>query len=149
MLGTLDDSQIRNVLSSQVLGRLACTDGEYPYIVPLTYSYDGKYIYGQTCEGTKLSILRRNPHVCFEADMMTDMANWQCVLAFGEFEELQGEAAEKAREILFGRVFSLMTSSTLHAHEHANGEVVDDSNRVKPVMYRIKINELSGRFEKK
>lgn len=148
MLGKLDDTQIRNVLSSQVLGRLACTDGVHPYIVPVTYSYDGEYIYGQTCEGTKLRILRKNPHVCFEADMMTDMTNWQCVLAFGEFEELQNEAAEKARKILFNRVFSLMTSSTLHGHEHADTGGIDDSNRVKPVIYRIKINELSGRFEK-
>ncbi len=148
MLGKLDDIQIRNVLSSQVLGRLACTDGVHPYIVPVTYSYDGKYIYGQTSEGTKLNILRKNPNVCFEADMMTDMANWQCVLAFGEFEELQNGAAERARKILFNRVFSLMTSSTLHGHEHADAGGIDDSNRVKPVMYRIKINELSGRFEK-
>jgi uncharacterized protein len=149
MLGKLDDTQIRNVLSSQVLGRLACTDGLRPYIVPVTYSYDGKYIYGQTCEGTKLSMLRKNPNVCFEADMMSDMTNWQSVLVFGEFEELQQEAAEKARKILFSRVFSLMTSSTLHGHEHAATGEVDDSNRVKPVMYRIKINELSGRYEKK
>lgn len=148
MLGKLDNTQIRNVLSSQVLGRLACTDGVHPYIVPVTYSYDGEYIYGQTCEGAKLNILRKNPHVCFEADMMTAMTNWQCVLVFGEFEELQNEAAEKARKVLFSRVFSLMTSSTLHGHEHADGDAIDDSNRVKSVMYRIKINEITGRFEK-
>lgn len=148
MLGKLNDTQIRNVLSSQVLGRLACTDGLRPYIVPVTYCYDGEYIYGQTCEGVKLNMLRKNPKVCFEADMMTDMTNWQSVLVFGEFEELKNEEAEKAREILFSRVFSLMTSSTLHGHEHADTGNVDDSNRIKPVMYRIVIRELSGRFEK-
>ena len=148
MLGELNDTQIRNLLSSQVLGRLSCTDGVHPYIVPVTYKYDGKYIYGQSNEGKKLKILRENPHVCFEADSMTDMANWQCVLAFGEFEELDNEAAEKARALLFNHVFSLMTSSTLHGHEHPVTEEVDDSSRVKMVMYRIKINELTGRFEK-
>ena len=148
MLGQLNDTQINNILSSQAVGRLACTDGKKPYIVPVTYTYDGKYIYGQTNEGTKLKMLRKNPNVCFEVDMMTDMANWQSVIVSGKFEELKNEQAKKARDILFGRVFSLMTSSTIHTHEHEVIEELDDSNRVKYVMYRIKIKKVTGRFEK-
>lgn len=147
MTGALTDTQIRNVLSSQVLGRLACTDGQQPYIVPVTYSYDGDFIYGQSNEGRKLKLLRKNPLVCFEADLMTDMANWQCVLVFGKFEELMGKEAKAAKEKLFSRVFSLMTSSTLHGHEHAVSSTPDDSGREKMIMYRIRINEISGRFE--
>jgi len=148
MLGQLNDTQIQNILSSQAVGRLACTDGKQPYIVPVTYTYDGKYIYGQTNEGTKLKMLRKNPNVCFEVDMMMDMRNWQSVIVYGKFEELKNEQAKKARDILFGRVFSLMTSSTIHAHEHEVIEELDDSNRVKYVMYRIKIRKVTGRFEK-
>jgi uncharacterized protein len=40
-----------------------------------------------------------------------------------------------------------MTSSTIHAHEHEAGGKVDDSNRVKHIMYRIKIEKITGRFE--
>ena len=146
MLGQLNDTQINNILSSQAVGRLACTDGKKPYIVPVTYTYNGKYIYGQTNEGTKLKMLRKNPNVCFEVDMMMDMRNWQSVIIYGKFEELKNEQAKKARDILFGRVFSLMTSSTIHAHEHEVTEELDDSNRVKYVMYRIKIKKVTGRF---
>ena len=151
MLGELNEEQVNNVLASQVLGRLACTDGLQPYIVPVTYCYDGKYIYGQTNDGTKLDIVRKNPNICFQVDMMTDMANWQSVLVFGQFEELtEGDAESQiARETLFARVFSLMTSSTVHAHEHEPGTAVDDSNRVKPVMYRIVITRKTGRFERR
>jgi uncharacterized protein len=148
MLGEVNETQINNVLSSQVLGRMACTDGKQPYIVPVTYTYDGEYIYGQTNEGMKLNILRKNKNVCFEVDMMTDMRNWQSVVVVGKFEELKKEEAAKAREILFGRVFSLMTSSTVHTHEHKATEKVDDSTRVKHVMYRIKIKKVTGRFER-
>jgi nitroimidazol reductase NimA-like FMN-containing flavoprotein (pyridoxamine 5'-phosphate oxidase superfamily) len=148
MLGQLTNDQIYNILSSQVVGRLACTDGKMPYIVPVTYAYDGKYIYGQTNEGTKLKILRKNPNVCFEVDMITNMSNWQSVIVYGEFEELKKDEAAKAREILFGSNFSLLTSSTVHAHEHGVTAELDDSNRVKYVMYRIKISLVSGRFEK-
>jgi nitroimidazol reductase NimA-like FMN-containing flavoprotein (pyridoxamine 5'-phosphate oxidase superfamily) len=147
MLGQLDKQQIQNILLSQALGRLACTDGNKPYLVPVTYCYDGKFIYGQSNEGTKLSILRKNPNVCFEVDVMTDMANWQSVIVFGIFEELKDEEASKARDILFGRVFSLMTSRTLHPHEHTIADEPLEDNREKYVMYRIRIEEATGRFE--
>lgn len=147
MLGELDDTQIRNILTSQVVGRLACTDGKQPYIVPVTFTYDGEYIYGQSNEGTKLNILRKNKNVCFEVDVMTDMRNWQSVIIYGKFEELKGEQSKAARDILFGRIFSLMTSSTVHTHGHDAPGELDDTNRVKYVMYRIKIQKITGRFE--
>jgi nitroimidazol reductase NimA-like FMN-containing flavoprotein (pyridoxamine 5'-phosphate oxidase superfamily) len=149
MLGVLNDTQIKNLLSSQVVGRLACTDGSQPYIVPVTYSYDGKYIYGQTNEGLKLDILRSNSNVCFEVDAMTDMRNWQSVVVYGIFEELVGDEANEAKDIFFNRVLPLMTSYTLHPYGHeVNNATVDDSNRVKNVMYRILITRITGRFEK-
>ena len=58
-MGVLDEQKINNVLSSQVVGRLACTDGNFPYIVPVTYFFNGDYIYGQTQEGKKLGSLIR------------------------------------------------------------------------------------------
>lgn len=149
MLGKLDEHQMNNLLSSQVLGRLACSKNDQPYLVPLTYTYDGHYIYGQTKDGLKLDILRSNPNVCFEVDMMTNMANWQSVIVKGTFEELQGEEAEKARSILFKRIFPMNTSSTVHTHEHLVDSELNDANRIKPVVYRIKISEKTGRFEKR
>ena len=148
MLGQLNDTQIQNILSSQAVGRLACTDGKQPYIVPVTYTYDGKYIYGQTNEGTKLKMLRKNPIVCFEVDIMTHMKNWQSVIVYGKFEELNDKKAKKARDILFGRVFSLMTSSTIHAYGHEVTGKIDDGTQIIHVMYRIKIKKVTGRFEK-
>ena len=149
MIGELNVAQINNILSSQVVGRLACTDGAQPYIVPVTYCYDGKYIYGQTNEGTKLKMLRQNPNVCFEIDTMTGMRNWQSVIVYGEFEELKNKEAEDARDILFDRVFPLFTSCTIHTHEHEVTTKLDDNSRVKHVMYRIKITTVTGQFEHK
>ena len=148
MLGELNESQIDNLLLSQAVGRIGCTDGKKPYIAPVTYVFDGKDIIGQTKEGMKLRIMRKNPNVCFEVDRMSDMANWQSVIVSGTFHELTGKEADKAREYLFDHVLPLLTSSTIHPHEHTVNSKIDDSNRIKPVMYRIKIKEKSGRFEK-
>lgn len=147
MIGELNDNQINNLLLAQVIGRLACVDGKQPYIVPVTYCYDGVYIYGQTNEGKKLNMLRKNKEVCFEVDSMVNMKNWQSVLVFGKFEEVEGKELERARESFMNHIFPLLTSSTVHKHEHENNDLLDDSSRIKAVMYRIKIEKMTGRYE--
>lgn len=149
MLGQLNEQQMNNLLASQVVGRLACTDSMQPYLVPVTYAFDGIHIYGQTNEGMKLGILRNNPNVCFEVDTMTDMANWQSVIIRGRFEELKDKEAEDALAILKNRVFPMMTSATIDGEQHEVETELDDSNRLKRVMYRILIEEKTGRFEKR
>jgi uncharacterized protein len=149
MPGQLSEIQINNLLASQVIGRLACTDGVQPYIVPVTYAFDGEYIYGQTNEGNKLRILRKNPAVCFEIDKMIDISNWQSIIIYGKFEELQDEEATNAREYLFTRVFPMMTVSKIHTYGSDLNEKTHENMWVKEVMYRIKINRITGRFETK
>jgi hypothetical protein len=70
------------------------------------------------------------------------------VILQGSFEELEGEEAESARQLFLNRLFPLLTSSTVHTHEHAESSVLEASSPVKPVIYRIRIKEISGRFEK-
>ncbi len=144
----LSNDEARNLLLNQVFGRLACTDGHHPYIVPVTYAFDGNYLYGQTNEGTKLNLLRANPNVCFEVDQMTDLRNWKSVVVYGKFEELKGNEAIKAGNIFFKTVFPLMTSYAVHGFGHEVTSEVDDSKRIKLVMYRIKIEKITSRFEK-
>jgi len=144
----LTGDQVNSILLSQAFGRLACTDGNTPYIVPITYAYDGKFIYGQTNEGTKLELMRKNPVVCFEVDRMTDMKNWKSVIVYGRFEELEGEAAEEARTNFFGKLFPLTTRSSIHPFQHETGYEPDDTMRIKKVIFRIKIEKITGRFDK-
>jgi nitroimidazol reductase NimA-like FMN-containing flavoprotein (pyridoxamine 5'-phosphate oxidase superfamily) len=146
MYHTLQPDQVNNLLLGQVMGRIACTDGKRPYIFPVSYCYDGNYIYGQTNSGTKLDLMRQHPFVCFEVDSALDMNNWQSVIVTGVFEEMTDEEVDAAREILFNRVFQLMTSSRVHAHQHEVTTEIEDSNRVKDIVYRIKIENISGRM---
>jgi len=146
--GEMTREQIDRLLYNQAYGRLATTDGKRPYIVPITFAYDGEYIYGQTNAGAKLDLVRRNPFVCFEADNMVGMRDWECVIIHGQFEELTGEEAEEAREILFNRVFPLLSNNMIHAFQHEVTSTLDNTGRVKETMYRIKIDKISGRYQK-
>jgi nitroimidazol reductase NimA-like FMN-containing flavoprotein (pyridoxamine 5'-phosphate oxidase superfamily) len=44
MLGELDENRMKSILASQSLGRLACCKGGKPYIIPVTYAFDGDFI---------------------------------------------------------------------------------------------------------
>ena len=116
MLGELNGLQIDHPLLSQFVGRIGCTDGTKPYIIPVTYVFDGKYIIGQTREGLKLDIMRKNPNVCFEVDSIMNMANWQSAIISGTFSALNVKEADTARKYLFNHVWPLLTSSTVHPH---------------------------------
>lgn len=148
--GELNEQQMSNVLSSQVIGRLACTDGKYPYVVPMTYIFDGTCILAQSIEGKKIDIMRRNPHVCLQVDMVIDLSTWQSVIVYGLFEELAGMEAINAHDALYDKVMPLMTINEVHTHEHAVSEnnILPDDRATKNIMFKIRVNEKTGRFSK-
>ena len=151
MTGELNEQEINNILSSQIIGHLACCSKNHPYVVPVIYTYDGKYIYGQSFEGKKIDLMRENPNVCFQVDITNNTSTWQSVLVFGHFEEQVGRAEKKVRQLLMNKIVPLMTTSEIHKHEHDEGEgheIIDDE-RIKPIVFGIKINEKCGRFEKR
>jgi nitroimidazol reductase NimA-like FMN-containing flavoprotein (pyridoxamine 5'-phosphate oxidase superfamily) len=148
MLGTLTDAQIDDLLKKQTIGRLGYRDDRKCYITPVTYAYDGMYIYGQSNEGMKLNIIRNNPYVCFEVDSILNMANWESILLWGHFEELDDDTARRGREYLYNHLLDQLTSSTIHLQKHGHSYEEDDKNRIKQIVYRIHIAEKTGRFEK-
>ena len=118
MLGVLNKEQINNKLQSQSICRLGCIDDDHVYIVPVTYFFNGNCIFAQSREGKKINLLRKNPKVCIEIDIINSMNNWQCVIAQGIFEELKDEAANQARKKFFDDVLTLMTNSKIHKFQH-------------------------------
>ncbi len=154
MLGELDDDQVEAVLRAEVVGRIGCHDAGRPYVVPITYAYDGDAVYGHSVEGQKLHMMRANPFVCFEVEQVDDLANWRSVIAFGEFQQLAGDDAQHALELLVNRLAPLVTSATAHpdvAETSAIGSEGHGRERTpeSAVLYRIILQEKTGRYEKR
>ncbi len=80
MFGKLSTNQIEELLKNQFIGRIGCHANDMTYVVPISYVYDGTYIYGNTEERMKITIMRKNPKVCFEIGDTKDLVNWQSVL---------------------------------------------------------------------
>jgi nitroimidazol reductase NimA-like FMN-containing flavoprotein (pyridoxamine 5'-phosphate oxidase superfamily) len=149
MLGELDSDQIERILGGEVVGRIGCHDAGRPYVVPVTYVYDGVAVYGHSTEGQKLHMMRTNPFVCFEVEQINDLANWRSVIAWGVFEELAGQDEQHALQLLIDRLTPLLPSATAHpgpdAHD-AEGHAHETTGRTR-VLYRITLSEKTGRFE--
>ena len=147
MLGVLDSNEIEEVLHKQIVGRIGCHARDTTYVVPISYAYDGKYIYGHTREGMKIELMRINPAVCFEVEDIKDMANWKSVLAWGEYEELtDNEERKKGLEVLVNRLLPIISSETTHLTPHWPFTPKDIST-ITGIVFRIALQTRTGRFE--
>jgi hypothetical protein len=144
MIGRLSPEEIERVLSSQMIGRIGCHAGGRTYVVPVTYAYDGESIYGYTGEGMKLRMMRDNPEVCFEVEQIDDPSRWRSVIAWGSFEELYGQEAAHALQILLDRyaVQALGETALPPLGPHRRGAIHPDAH-----LYRVRLGEKTGRFE--
>lgn len=147
-MGKLTTEEIENLLHSSVLGRIGCGDGNLIYVVPISFVYDGGFIYAYTHEGFKTTILRKRPSVCFEVELLENLANWQTVIAHGTFEELTDPAIRlDALQKLHARKLPFLTSQTtrLTAEWPFATEAL---SQLKGVTFRIRLESKTGRFER-
>ena len=136
------------LLRKEVFGRLACGENDTIYVVPISYVYDGEYIYCHTQEGLKVDIMRKQPKVCFEVDHLKDMANWQSAVVFGTFEELTDPGLRSlGLKKLHERILPMPSSETTHLSSDWPFPP-EEFNRITGVTFRIRAEKKTGRFER-
>lgn len=79
-------------IDEQYLSRIAFK-GDYPYIAPFLYVFDGNFIYFlSTKYGKKVELLREDPQVAVEIeDYESDMSNYRFVTLRGQIIEVDDE----------------------------------------------------------
>lgn len=102
-----DKEKIEDVLNKAKVIRLAmCRDGK-PYVVPMNFGYEDGVLYLHSApRGTKIDILRSNPHVCIEADIEVETttseipckwgAKYRSVVGFGKAGVIKDTEEKKA-----------------------------------------------------
>lgn len=91
MLSEMDPRAVEELLLEQTVGRLGIRGDDRVYVYPISYGYDGDYVYMQSSEGLKLRLLRTHPEVCFEVEDFRGPGRWSSVMAHGAVEELTEE----------------------------------------------------------
>ncbi|BHH82895.1 pyridoxamine 5'-phosphate oxidase family protein [Desulforhopalus sp. 52FAK] len=98
---------ISEVIENGMVCRIALAKDNQPYIVPVSYGYDGEAIYFHTYSkrGLKLDYLAANKKVCFEIENNVALVvhdenpcewsfNFQSVVGFGEVTELTSDTSK-------------------------------------------------------
>ncbi|GAA0550545.1 pyridoxamine 5'-phosphate oxidase family protein [Chitinophaga japonensis] len=150
MLGTLNTVQIDELLGNNITGRIGCTDGKKMYVVPVSYAFNGTYLVIHSREGMKVNMMRQHPDVCFQVDEIDNHANWRSVILWGRYEELTDPKERYyAMKFLVSRLMHVPVSETAGVEAmHQEMAQQDEAPVIKPIVYRIRITEKTGRFEK-
>ena len=130
------------LLTRAHLGRLGCSQGEQPYVVPCSFAFSDGCLYSFTTVGQKIEWMRANPLVCVEVDEIVSSEEWSSVIVFGRYEELPDtpdyqSARAAAHDILQrnGQWWEPGYVKTL----------LDGTERpLTPVFYRIRISNSTG-----
>jgi len=87
-----DIKEINGIIKRCRVCHLAmCEDGQ-PYVVPLNFGYDGRFLYFHTApEGRKIDIIKRNNRVGFEFEILHDIVTAQQACDWGaKYESVIG-----------------------------------------------------------
>lgn len=101
-----DQSQLNDIIKKSIVCRVAMCDGDWPYLVPMSFGYDGKTLYFHASKkGYKLDLLEKNPNVCFEFDVGTTVKTaekackfdmcYKSIIGFGSASFIEDPAEKK------------------------------------------------------
>jgi hypothetical protein len=140
-----DKHIIQDILSKSEICRIALTDGESPYIVPLNYGFfENTFYFHSASTGKKIDIIKKNNRVCFEIEYSQEIVrqaqscNWttkyRSVIGFGNIEILTDpEQKKKGLDIIMA-----------HYGKPDNNQYIEaDVERI--VILKLVITEVSGK----
>ena len=89
-----DELAVEAIIHASLVCRLALSDGNQPYIVPLCFGYQDRTLYFHSAlEGKKIDLLQKNNRTCFEFDINSEIIKadkackwgmkYQSVIGFG------------------------------------------------------------------
>ncbi len=154
MYGTLSDPEMDELLAAGVFGHLGYCDEGKPYVVPLAYVFHDNVFYGQTTEGRKTELIRKNPLVCFQVQHERNY-EWRSVVSWGTFEEfdfehMEHEEALPILQLLTERLAGIQKNVgiVLPSFSLEGTPAAKTVDGRKSVLFRILVTERTGKFYK-
>jgi nitroimidazol reductase NimA-like FMN-containing flavoprotein (pyridoxamine 5'-phosphate oxidase superfamily) len=140
-----DPEVIQKIFKEADICRIALSDGEKPYLVPMNFAYHNNTLYLHSAtEGRKIDILSKNNQVCFQLDIKTELVtsgipcNWGMkylsVVGFGKAHIID-KPVEK-REGL---------DIIMHKYSSEESFSYIDEAISKVIVIRVEIDEATGK----
>lgn len=133
-------------LANHYVGYLGYLQDSKPYVVPITYFFDGNNtIVGYTNRGQKISAMRQNKAVSLLVSDTVSVYNWKSVLAQGDFNELSGIAAKQSLHQFSEGIKTLILKKeerNLHCISEFSAKIFKEE---LPIVFTIVVNYITGK----
>lgn len=139
----MTEDECREVLEHASFGRLGCARDNQPYVVPISFSYDGRHLYGFSTPGQKIEWMRSNPLICLELDEWQSNDHWMSIVVSGRYEELLDTPEFAADRAQAQQVLEKHASWWEYASIPA-AEWRRKAGSFTPIFYRLHIDKLTG-----
>lgn len=139
-----DRAEIDALIRSARVLRLGLADGKEPYVVPLSFGYDGGSLYFHCAlQGRKLDVIRRNDLVCFEMDELLSIEEAEEACAWGaRYRSVMGTGRAA---VLEDRESKRRGLATIMAQYSDRGHGFSDHDVDRVCVVRVDITSLSGK----
>lgn len=137
---------LEEILSENIVCRIALVDGDNPYILPMNYGYTENTIFLHTAPlGRKLDIIAKNNKVCFEVTDSIDII----------LGERGCDCGTKFRSVVgFGRIYPVsepqdkIDALKILMHQHTKKTEWDFDPKIveKTMILKIEIESLTGKM---
>ena len=139
-----DIKEINGIIRRCRVCHLAMCDDGQPYIVPLNFGYDGRFLYFHVApEGRKIDIIKRNNRVGFEFDILHDITAAERACDWGaKYESVIGSGTAEIVDNLEAKKDALKCIM----RQYGNG-AWDFKEEIlkKTLVLRVRILEISGK----
>ena len=137
--------EIDEIIRAALVCRIAFANGDEPYVVPISFGYDGKALFIHTARrGRKIEFIENNSRVCFELEANValktdegDACQWtfefESVIGYGTIIELDS-AEEKSRGL-----------NQIMLHYSGREWEIDEAATATTRVWRIDIESVTGK----
>lgn len=140
-----DRDEVLAILRRASVLRLAMVDGDWPYVVPMSFGGDGEVLYLHSAfAGRKVELLQRNDRVCFEVteEAVLTRAERPCDWSFC-YRSVIGTG--RARLVRDDPEKSVGLDAIMTRHGGTGPFVYDSSTLLRTLVIRIDIETLTGK----
>lgn len=141
LIREISEKECFDTLANASIGRLGCSLNDQPYVVPIYFAYEDKWIYVFSTFGKKIEWMRANPKVCVEIEDAVDKSESISVLVNGRYEELAEpqftQERAHARKLL-GKKHHWWLNAL------AERRVGAEDQQVEPLFFRIYVDSATG-----
>ena len=140
-----DQKEIISILENNIICRIAFSEKNIPYIVPMNYGYSENNIYLHSAkEGKKIGIIEHNNKICFEITDSIEIIQSENACNFGT----------KFRSVIgFGNIFPVSDFNKkqealqiiMKQHTKKNHWNFPDKMIEKIIIFKIEIEKLTGK----